>query len=112
MGCSGSSVNNEKINLLEKEKNFLKFDLNHIRNIDIEIEDFIYFQEKIFIPNGDIYRYNYDRKVNTDNNIDKAHIYISVFLGEKITKKEAIATLEDKFIREKNDEIGILKISN
>jgi len=112
MGCSISRINEDKINLLEKEKNFLKIDLTNLQNIQISSEDYIVFQEKVMIPNGELFRYKYE-KILPVNNLEQcketAYIYFSVHLGEKLNKQNALELLENNYIKPKITQIEILK---
>lgn len=113
MGCSNSRINNEKIDHLEKERIFLKSDLEKIQKIIINTDDYLEFQEKFLIPNGEMYRYKYNKLSNEfsikDQFIEEESIFISADLGMKINKKDALEILENDFIRKKTREIGILK---
>jgi hypothetical protein len=104
------------MDLLGQEINFLKSDLKKIQSTDINLEDFIEFQEKILFPNGDIFRYKYNKrnieKGITDDYNEAAFIYISVNIGQKISKKDALEILENVFIRTKNVEMVNFKISS
>lgn len=113
MGCSNSHVNDHKIDLLQKEKNFLKSDLEKIHKLEIREEDFLEFQEKIEIPKGEMFRYKCNKRAADTGTIDDysedIFIYISADLGQKITKKNALKTLQNEFIRKKSVEISNLK---